>query len=189
MLNPTNPRDRAVDWEADIVGKFRTNKDLNEIIGDRDTPTGRSFYVARPIRITNGACLVCHSTVDAAPKTMIERYGPANGFGWNLNEAVGAQIISVPTQVPLERAEQAFKVFMTSITVVFVVIGIMLNLMLWLLVVRPIGALSRFTDRVSLGELDIAESTRNSRDEIGVLAKSIGRMRTSLVKAMKMLDS
>jgi HAMP domain-containing protein len=189
VLNPTNPRDRAVDWEADIVGKFRTNKDVNEIIGDRDTPTGRSFYVARPIRITNGACLVCHSTVDAAPKTMIERYGPANGFGWNLNEAVGAQIISVPTQVPLERAEQAFKVFMTSITVVFVVIGIMLNLMLWLLVVRPIGALSRFTDRVSLGELDIAESTRNSRDEIGVLAKSIGRMRTSLVKAMKMLDS
>ena len=67
--------------------------------------------------------------------------------------------------------------------------GLLSGPMLWLLVVRPIGALSRFTDRVSLGELDIAESTRNSRDEIGVLAKSIGRMRTSLVKAMKMLDS
>src|SRR5450631_4607601 len=23
VLNPTNPRDRAVDWEADIVGQFR----------------------------------------------------------------------------------------------------------------------------------------------------------------------
>jgi HAMP domain-containing protein len=189
VLNPTNPRDRASDWEADIVGKFRANKDVAEVIGDRDTPTGRSFYVARPIRISNGQCLVCHSTVDAAPKTMIERYGPANGFGWNLNEAVGAQIISVPTQVPLDRAESAFKLFMTSITVVFIVVGVMLNLMLWLIVVRPIGALSRFTDRVSLGDLEIAESSRNSNDEIGALVKSIARMRTSLVKAMKMLDS
>ena len=51
MLNPTNPRNRAVDWEADIVNQFRNNKDSSEIIGDRDTPTGRSFYVARPIRI------------------------------------------------------------------------------------------------------------------------------------------
>ena len=189
VLNPTNPRNRAVDWETDIVTQFRSNKDLTELVGVRDTPTGGSFYVARPIRIGNAACLRCHSTVDAAPKTMIERYGPANGFGWNLNEAVGAQIISVPTQVPLDRAERAFKVFMTSITIVFIVIGIMLNVMLALIVVRPIGKLSRFADRVSLGELDIDELKRTSRDEIGTLTRSIGRMRTSLVKAMKMLES
>ena len=189
VLNPTNPRNRAVDWETDLVTQFRSNKDLGELVGERDTPTGRSFYVARPIRISNPACLRCHSTVDAAPKTMIERYGPANGFGWTLNEAVGAQIISVPTQVPLDRAESAFKVFMASITVVFVVIGIMLNVMLALIVVRPIGQLSRFADRVSLGELDIPELKRSSSDEIGALTRSIGRMRTSLVKAMKMLES
>ncbi|WP_140628743.1 c-type heme family protein [Methylibium rhizosphaerae] len=189
VLNPTNPRNRAVEWETDIVTQFRGNKDAAEIIGDRDTPTGRSFYIARPIRIANPACLRCHSTVDAAPKTMIERYGPANGFGWTLNEVVGAQIISVPTKVPLERAERAFEVFMTSITVVFIVIGLMLNLMLWAMVIRPIGKLSSFADRVSMGELEIPEFKRSSRDEIGVLAQSIGRMRTSLVKAMKMLDS
>ena len=189
VLNPTNPRNRAVDWESDIVTQFRANKDMGEIVGERATPTGRSFYVARPIRIGNAACLRCHSTVDAAPKTMIERYGPANGFGWILNEAVGAQIISVPTQVPLDRAKAAFKVFIASITIVFVVIGIMLNVMLLLIVVRPIGKLSNFADRVSLGDLDIAELKRTSRDEIGTLTRSIGRMRTSLVKAMKMLES
>ena len=189
VLNPTNPRNRAVDWESDIVTQFRANKDMGEIVGERATPTGRSFYVARPIRISNAACLRCHSTVDAAPKTMIERYGPANGFGWNLNEAVGAQIISVPTQVPLDRAKAAFKVFIASITIVFVVIGIMLNVMLLLIVVRPISKLSMFADRVSLGDLDIAELKRTSRDEIGTLTRSIGRMRTSLVKAMKMLES
>src|SRR5882672_8058950 len=101
VLNPTNPRDRAVEWESDIISQFRTNSSQSEIVGDRETPTGRSFYVARPRRSADPNCLVWHSTVDAAPKTMIERYGTANGFGWNLNEVVGAQIISVPTRVPL----------------------------------------------------------------------------------------
>jgi protein-histidine pros-kinase len=189
VLNPTNPRNRAVEWESDIVNQFRNSKDTTEIVGDRETPTGRSFYVARPLRIGAPGCLQCHSTVDAAPPTLIERYGPANGFGWQLNEVVGAQIISVPTQVPLDRANQAFKLFMTSTGIVFAVIGIVLNLMLWMLVIRPVTKLSQFADRVSLGELEIPEFKRTSRDEIGVLARSIGRMRTSMVQAMKMLDS
>lgn len=189
VLNPTNPRNRAADWEADIVSQFRGNAQHTELMGDRDTPTGRSFYVARPIRIGNAACLRCHSAVEAAPKTLVERYGPANGFGWTLNEVVGAQIISVPTRVPLERAENAYKVFMGSMAVVFLAIGAVLNLMLWMLVIRPVDQLSRFADRVSLGELDIPDFQRTANDEIGVLARSIGRMRTSMVQAMKMLDA
>jgi protein-histidine pros-kinase len=189
VLNPTNPRNRAVEWEADVVSKFRNESDAAEIVGDRETPTGRSFYVARPIRISNAACLRCHSTVDAAPKTLVDRYGPANGFGWTLNEVVGAQIISVPTEVPLNRAKQAFTTFMTSISAVLILIGVVLNLMLWALVIRPIGKLSQFADRVSLGELDIPEFTRASRDEIGALSRSIARMRTSMIQAMKMLDT
>jgi HAMP domain-containing protein len=187
VLNPTNPRNRAVDWETDIVTRFRNDAESTEMIGDRDTPNGRSFYVARPLRITNPNCLQCHSTVEAAPKTMIDRYGTANGFGWQLNEVVGAQIISVPTEIPLNRAKQAFTVFMTSIAGVFIAIGV-LNLMLWALVIRPIGRLSQFADRVSLGELEIPEYTRSSSDEIGVLSRSIARMRTSMVQAMKMLE-
>jgi protein-histidine pros-kinase len=189
VLNPTNPRDRAVDWETDVISKFRADGNSAEVIGERDTPTGRSFWVARPIRISNGACLRCHSTVEAAPKTMIERYGPANGFGWNLNEAVGAQIVSVPTRVPLERAQAAFTVFMTSVTAVFVAIGVVLNLMLYAMVIRPVSKLSNMADRLSLGELDVPDVKRDSSDEIGVLARSIGRLRTSMVQAMKMLDN
>jgi len=189
VLNPTNPRNRAVEWEADIVGQFRGAEATTEIVGERDTPLGRSFYVARPIRITNGACLVCHSTVDAAPKTLVERYGPANGFGWNLNEVVGAQLVSVPTKVPLERAGDAYRVFMTSITGIFVAIGIVLNVMLWLMVIRPVTGLSRLADRISMGELDAPEVKRGGNDEIGALAQAIGRMRASLVQAMKMLDA
>lgn len=38
-LNPTNPRDRAVGWEVDVVNQFRGNAELKELVGQRDTPT------------------------------------------------------------------------------------------------------------------------------------------------------
>ena len=188
-LNPTNPRDRAVGWEVDVVNQFRNVADLKEFVGERDTPTGRSMYVARPLRITNPACLACHSSVDAAPKTLVDKYGPANGFGWQLNEVIGAQIVSVPLDVALTRADRSFTVFIGSLVAVFVVTGVLLNLMIWWVVVRPVTRLSELADRVSQGELDAPEFKSGSRDEIGVLADSFSRMRTSIVQAMKMLDS
>jgi protein-histidine pros-kinase len=188
-LNPTNPRDRASGWEVDVVNQFRNAADLKEFVGERDTPTGRSLYVARPLQITNGACLQCHSSVEAAPRTMIEKYGPANGFGWQLNEVVGAQIVSVPMALPLQRADRAFGALMGAIVAVFVVVGIVLNLMIWFVVVRPVTRLSALADRVSQGDLEAPEFTTGSKDEIGVLAQSFSRMRASIVQAMKMLDA
>jgi protein-histidine pros-kinase len=189
-LNPTNPRNRANDWEADIVNQFRNVADRLELVGERDTPTGRAFYIARPIQIKAEACLYCHSTVDAAPKTLVDQYGPANGFGWKLNEVIGAQIVSVPTEVPIARANRAFQTFMISLTAVFAFIFIALNLMLWYMVIRPVTRLSRLADQVSQGEnMDAPDFEVKSSDEIGVLTQSFNRMKKSLVQAMKMLEA
>lgn len=190
VLNPTNPRNRANDWEADIVHQFRNSVDKPELVGERDTPTGKSLYIARPMQIKAEACLYCHSTVDAAPKTLVEQYGPANGFGWKLNEVVGAQIVSVPTDVPIARANAAFRTFMISLTAVFAFIFVALNLMLWYMVIRPVTRLSRFADQVSQGDnMDAPDFPVGSRDEIGVLTHSFNRMKKSLVQAMKMLET
>ncbi len=186
-LNPTNPRDRATDWEADIVNQFRQAQARDEIVGERQTPVGASLYLARPIRITNAACLTCHSTIEAAPRTLIARYGEANGFGWQMNDVIGAQVVSVPTRVPLVRASQAFNYFMLSLTGVVLFIFVALNLMLSSIVIRPVTRLAALADRVSLGEPDVPEFPVTSRDEIGALASAFGRMRKSLDKAMKML--
>jgi len=188
-LNPTNPRDRATGWEVDIVNQFRSGSDAKEVIGERDTPTGPSLYIARPLRISNPACLACHSSVEAAPKTLVDRYGQANGFGWNLNEVVGAQIVSVPMDVPLKRASRSFNLFMTAQVAVFVAVGVVLNLMIWLVIVRPVTKLSSLADRVSQGEMEAPEFNTGSKDEIGNLAASFNRMRTSVVQAMRMLDN
>ena len=190
VLNPTNPRNRANDWEADIVHQFRNASDRPEIIGERDTPTGRNFYIARPMQIRAEPCLACHSTVEAAPKTLVEQYGPANGFGWKMNEVIGAQIVSVPTDVPIARANRAFRTFMLSLTAVFAFIFVALNLMLWYMVIRPVTRLSRLADQVSQGEnMDAPDFEVKSRDEIGVLTQSFNRMKKSLVQAMKMLEA
>ena len=189
VLNPTNPRNRANDWEADIVNQFRNASDQPEMVGERETPSGKSFYIARPMQIKAEACLYCHSTVDAAPKTLVDKYGPANGFGWKVNEVIGAQIVSVPTEVPIARANRAFRTFMVSLTVVFALIFIALNLMLWYMVIRPVTQLSKIADHVSQGEnMDAPDFEVTSSDEIGVLTQSFNRMKKSLVQAMKMLE-
>jgi HAMP domain-containing protein len=188
-LNPTNPRDRAVEWEADVIAQFKGAPDTKELVGERDTPTGRALYIARPIKISDGACLRCHSTVDAAPKTLVDRYGPANGFGWQLHEVVGAQMVAVPMAVPMARAAQAWTVFMGLLSAVFAAVGLALNGMLWWLVIRPIKRLSAIANRVSLGDADAPAFAAHGKDEIGVLAHSFTRMRRSLGKAMTMLES
>ncbi|MBV8211331.1 MAG: DUF3365 domain-containing protein [Burkholderiaceae bacterium] len=188
MLNPTNPRDRAVDWEADVINQFRDGRANGEIMDTRLTPGGGgSLFLAHPLKITDGACLVCHSTVEIAPRTMVDKYGPANGFGWNLNEIVGAQIVSVPTSVPLARAELAFRTFMISLAGVLVGIGVLLNLLLYWMFIRPVTRISKLADRVSLGELDAPDLNVRTRDEIQTLAESLARMRKSMAQALQLL--
>lgn len=187
-LNPTNPRDRASDWEADVVQTFRNTPATTEIIGERDTPTGRALYLARPIQIKNGACLECHSTIDVAPKTMLDVYGSANGFGWKMNEIIGAQVVSVAMTLPVERANHALRTFLISLAVIFAVTVVLLNAMLYTMVIRRVTRLAAIADAVSLGNLEAGDFRSHSRDEIGTLTHALGRMRTSLVQAMKMLE-
>lgn len=187
-LNPTNLRDRAADWEVDIVNRFRQYPDQKEIVGERETPSGRSLYLGKPITIEDPACLTCHSTVDAAPKSMIRKYGPANGFGWNLHETVGAQLVSVPMTVPLAHANAAFYTFLGSLGSIFLIVFVVLNFMLMIIVVRRVTKLSALADEVSLGKLDGPDFPVAGSDEVSRLAQSFNRMKKSVEHAMKMLD-
>jgi len=186
-LNPTNPINRATDWEADLVEEFRKSRDKKEIIGERDTPNGRMLYIARPMTVSSPACLSCHDTAEDAPQTMVERYGTANGFGWKLNDIVTAQIVSVPTQLAAQRAKNMFKAFMISLAAVFGILLIATNALLILMVIRPVNQLSSMASSVSLGNSEISEFPLKGKDEIAELSHSFNRMARSLIEAMKML--
>ncbi len=187
-LNPTNPASRATDWEATVVEHFRNTPAVHELVGIRETATGPSLYMARPIQITDASCLICHGRVDDAPDTMLARYGKANGFGWKLNEIVGSQLVSVPMSVPLERADKIFRTFMLAVAGVMVGMILILNLLLHFVVIRPVCRMSKVAHAVSMGQLDAPECAPRGRDEIASLAESFNRMRRSLVNAMQMLE-
>jgi HAMP domain-containing protein len=186
-LNPTNPRDRAVYWEEDIINYFRNHPDQTNFDGERVTATGHSLYLARPLR-ADKSCLECHSTPDAAPPAMIEAYGRANGFGWREHDVIAAQIVSVPLAVPVEMANREFRHLMASLVAVGVVTLVVLNLVLVVTVIRPMGRLAGSAEQISKGELDVPELPVRGKDEISVLAAAFNRMHRSLVAAMKLLD-
>jgi protein-histidine pros-kinase len=188
-LNPTNPRDKAVDWEEDVIRivRNRTAGESGPFSGERMTPTGKSVYLASPIQAKK-SCLECHSTPDAAPAAMIKLYGTANGFGWKENEIIGAQIVSVPASLPEQMADRAFKQLMISLGAVGVVTLIVLNLVLVVTVVRPVRRFALTADQISKGQMDVPELPVHGRDEISMLAAAFNRMHRSLAAAMKMLD-
>jgi len=188
-LNPTNPADLATDWEADIIGEFQHSATLKEFTIVRDTPNGPMLSVSRPLRIVDPGCLTCHTTAAEAPATMVDLYGTTNGFGWKLWDVIGAQIVSVPMRVALERADQVFYIVFGGLVSVFLVTLLLLNLVLHYMIIRPIRRMSMIAGEVSLGNNDVPEFRERGEDEIASLAKSFNRMRRSLTNAMRMLET
>jgi HAMP domain-containing protein len=187
-LNPTNPADRATNWESDVIHAFKNDPKLSEFVGTRETATGPFLTFARPFRLTDRACLQCHSTPAAAPPTMVDLYGNSNGFGWQLNDVIGAQIVSVPMSVALNRANRSLLAFIVSLSAVFVVMLVVLNVLMHFVILRPIQQITALARDVSGGKTDVPEYPVKGRDEISSLGRSFNLMHRSLQNAMRMLE-
>jgi len=185
-LNPTNPADRASDWEIDIINELR-NSNQPEASGERATPGGSSLYLAHPIRATPD-CLSCHGSPSAAPKSLLTDYGQANGFGWKEGDVVGAQIVSVPMSVPVDRANRAWLQLLLFLIGMMVLAILALDAAVYWFVIRPLKIVSDTADRVSRGEKDVTPVRISSKDEIATVASSFNRMQVSLAKALKMVE-
>jgi hypothetical protein len=136
-LNPTNPRDRTVEWEADVVNAFRQDPNKTIMVVPRNSAIERMLSLAVPIRISNSSCLTCHSTADKAPPEMIKTYGAANGFGWKMDEVIGAQIVSVPASLPIKIADQAFENIALWLIGIFAALFVLVNIAVAILARRP----------------------------------------------------
>jgi HAMP domain-containing protein len=185
-LNPTNPQDRATDWEADIINDFRAHPDKSEISIDRATATGPMLELARPL-VNKPACMECHSTAATAPASMIALYGNENGFGWKPGEIIGAQIVSVPMSASAVRAEHIRRLFLLPFIGFLALLFISVNILLHFVVIRPMERIADSAEAVSMGKIDTPEYQYKGRDQIGRLASSFNRMHRSLVEAFKML--
>ena len=186
-LNPTNLIDRAEDWEADIVRYFADHPNEKKVVGERETPTGRYLYLAKPM-LAQQSCLECHSTPDVAPAAMIKTYGAQNGFGWKLNQVIAAQIVSVPMSLPIQVADAAYRNLILFLVITFLLTIAALDTALYFIVIRPLHRVSQAADRISKGDTDQPELQVVGRDEIADVTASFNRMHVSLTKALKMLE-
>jgi protein-histidine pros-kinase len=187
-LNPTNPEHKAASWEEDIIQYFRNYGDVKEYSGVRSTPTGQYLFLSLPFKITEKGCLACHSTPDAAPAAMIKKYGSHNGFGWKLNEVIGAQIVNVPMDIPIARADATFKAFMIILGSIFVTIWLVLNILLYLIIIKRVNKIAAKSEEISKGVLTAAEFEQSGKDELSSLGHSLNLMYRSLTSAVKLLD-
>jgi protein-histidine pros-kinase len=186
-LNPTNLEDRPSNWEGDIIDELRNHPNETQAVGERNTPSGPSLYLAHPIKATQ-ECLECHGVSSAAPRAMLNDYGNTNGFGWKLNEIVGAQIISVPMSVPVEIATTAYHRLLLFLILLPLPAIAALDAGIYWFVIRPLRIVSETADRVSRGEKDVPLVEIRGKDEIATVAAAFNRMQVSLAKAMRMFD-
>ena len=186
-LNPTNLDDRATEWEVDLINYFRNNPGQTQHVGQRETPTGPVLYVAAPIVAAPG-CLTCHSEISLAPKSMLKHYGREHGFGWKPNEIVGAQIVSVPMSVPIELADKGFRNLLISLGAIFLLTIVLIDVAMYMIVIRPLRRVSKNADIISKGEIDLPPLEIKGKDEIADVTASFNRMQTSLIKAFEMLN-
>lgn len=188
-LNPTNPADMAKGWELEILQKLRDDPGIERDIRIRSTDAGVFYTATYPLVIRNADCLVCHSTPEKAPSSLVALYGPKNGFGWKMNETVAAQIISVPMRDAEGKIWKSFFVFVATTSAIFLALLAILHFILHRMVIAPVRKMAKIAEGVSMGEDAVPEYEHQSDDEIGILSKSFNRMRRSLDSAMKMLES
>ncbi|MGK7916698.1 MAG: DUF3365 domain-containing protein, partial [Prochloraceae cyanobacterium] len=187
-LNPTNLRDLADKFETSLVEGFRTQPDLKEQTGFRSLAGKDIFYIARPISVSKESCLRCHGNPNDAPRSQILTYGDRNGYNWELGEIVGAQIISVPASKVLSFTRRLEFVVIATITIFLLLAIVVIDIILRMSITQPLRRMSQWAKKISTGNMS-EEFIYHSKDEIGILAASLNRMKVSLEMALKMLES
>lgn len=186
VLNPTNLRDQADDFEAEIVSRFRKDSKSQEISGFRNLFGKQVFYTTKAISIKKQSCLRCHSTPEVAPKSQLATYGAEHGFGWNLKDIVGVQIIYVPSEEVFGIAHQYLALVMGIFIGVFALVILVINFLLKRTVIQQIRPMARLAQKISNDQMssdqtaqsDIESLSRVARksDELGQLARLFKKM-------------
>ncbi|MBU0664863.1 MAG: DUF3365 domain-containing protein [Proteobacteria bacterium] len=184
-IDPLWPDNKADADELKIIQYFASNPTAQSKDGIVEKGGEQFFFTAKPVRIEKDFCLNCHGDPATAPKDQLDIYGTDHGYNWKIDDTVGASMLYVAISPALDRAHKtAMKIFLMGIGCLLVIIGC-----IWVYldrgVVGPIVRLSEAAKDISIGN-NLCDSVHSDvKDEIGVLANSIDRMRISVNKLLK----
>lgn len=150
--NPTNSSDLADDFELKIFEQLQQSSSSGQEIlsGYRTLDQKTLFYLARPLRVNDASCLACHGDPAQAPKILTEMYGTERGFGWELNDLVATQMVYVPADQIFDRGRQQLLTVTKTLFSIFGALFLLINLLLWRTVIKPIKTLTHTAKQISL---------------------------------------
>jgi hypothetical protein len=185
-LRPTNPHNLPTPFEVELINRFRADANLKELAGVRHDGGGEVYYLARPLRVAE-RCMVCHDTPERAPKALVAKYGPLNGFGWKQGEVIAIQSLTVPAAQELRETGEIATILGLALLVLFTVVYFALTMSIDAVIVRPLHALAAAAETASQTSETRVILPMAGASEIRTLAEAIHRLRLSLAKAINRL--
>ena len=190
--NPTNPRDKADDFETKLVEQMRAQPGRTTLSGYRQIDGVGQFYSARPVEVSAQSCLQCHGRPEDAPKSHLASFGSKNGFGWELGEVVAAQTVYVPSDAIFAKGRQYLTLAMAIFASVFAIVALLINRLLKSRVISPVNQLTNVAqtltaDSVTAERVRVFDSPGVNRvarraDEPGKLARAFQHMAHEVAK-------
>ncbi|WP_292843262.1 DUF3365 domain-containing protein [Nostoc sp. NMS8] len=185
-LNPTNLNDQADRFEAKLIEQFQGDRTLKTLSGFRFQTGDKLFYSAQPLTVTNSSCLKCHSSPKLAPKSHVEKYGIQNGYGWQLNQVIGTQVIYIPASEVTNNVRQALVLFISIFIGIFALVLASVNYLLKWRVIQPLKPMAQLAQIISLDTINAHEvrvlepeelsKIAQRRDELGQLGRVFQKM-------------
>lgn len=171
--NPRNPVNQAGPEELRMIQFFRDNPQVDRWT-DKITLDGKEYLAhLSPMRMEEG-CLRCHGRPEAAPASLVARYGATAGFHRAVGDVAGLDTVAIP----LERVKAAL-VSEASMQLTIMAIGLVLSF--GLIVVTFQGVVGQRLTALTEHFRQAAEQAENApvasvpvqgHDEISVLARS-----------------
>lgn len=105
-IDARNPDYEADERERALIERFKAEPKLEKVEEFAQIGPDRYFITARPQRFEEG-CMHCHGDPADAPRELIQRYGSSRGFGRNVGDLAGIDLVRLKVQRDLGGIREA----------------------------------------------------------------------------------
>lgn len=184
VLDPVGQADRPDAWERATIDRLRGEADPAPFTALRRNADGRRLLLVTPLRLSPGICATCYPSRAAAPPGLVDAFRAASGFDRKPGEIVGITVAAVP----VAGAGGVPGIVLGWLLAALLALGAVFNLVLELLVLRPLGRVAAVAEQVSLGRPGVAEFDSSGDAELDALTRSFNRLRRSMESAIGLVE-
>jgi signal transduction histidine kinase len=151
-IDARNPRNEADEVERAFLASARAEPGLVERVAVRELEGRPHLVVMRRGETMEAACLRCHSTPEAAPAGLVERYGRERGFGRKEGELASAVSVRIPLEAAFAAVDAMAGKLSIAIAVMLVLVYAVQVVLLRKLLFRPLGVIRAAAEQIAIDE-------------------------------------